>query len=222
MKATSIALCVLSILALSGGTTTFSQTAAKPNAPLPPADTEVGKLLPPNTATPLTPEQEAERAKIWNSPTMLRARAWAQEYCQVSAKVTPEEAQEYMNELQRMTPKQMKLWLLKFEHEQEMMARQQAAFEAQRRAGVQQALGIDRGIQQAYGRINRDENEAAEVQEQSLQEQQLNAQENERLNRDNLNLEDGEYAGGLGYGYGLGYGTYAPYGAPHYHYHFHY
>jgi hypothetical protein len=230
MKATSSALCVLSVLVLSGGTATFSQTAnqpaRQPGGPLPPADTEVGKLLPVSSSAPMTPEMEAERVKIWNSPTMLRARAWAQEYCHASARVTPEEAKDYMNELQRMTPTQMKLWLLKFEHEQEMMARQQAMFEQQRRAGVQQALGIDRGIQQAYGRINRDENEAAQVEERTLNEERLNAQENSRMNQQNLNLEGAGYGGGLGYGYGYGYGPlgYGPYGGygPAAHYHFHY
>jgi hypothetical protein len=226
MKASFIALCVVSFLALSTTTATFSQTGAPRANPLPPADTEVGKLLPVDSATPLTAEQETERAKIWNSPQMLRARAWAQEYCHASAKVSPQEANDYMNALHRMTPTQMKLWLLKFDHEQEMMKQQQAAFEAHRRAGVEQALSIDRGIQQSYGRINRDENEAAEVQERSLQEQQLNAQENERQNRDELNIDDGESAGGYGYGYGYGgYGYsplgYGPYG-PSYHYHFHY
>lgn len=227
MKAASTALCVLSMFVLSGATSTFGQSAnqpaTQPGGPLPPADTEVGKLLPVNSSTPMTPEMEAERVKIWNSPMMLRARAWAQEYCHASARVTPEEAKDYMNELQRMTPTQMKLWLLKFEHEQEMMARQQAMFEQSRRAGVQQALGIDRGIQQAYGRINRDENEAAQVEEGTINEERINAQENARMNQQNLNIQ-GEYGGGLGYGYGYGYGygPYAPYGPVQSHYHFHY
>jgi hypothetical protein len=219
MKATFMALCALSILALSGATAAFSQTSNQAADPLPPADTEVGKLLPANSSTPMTPAQEAERAKIWNSPTMLRARAWAQEYCHASARVSPQEAKDYMTELQRMPPTQMKLWLLKFEHEQEMMQQQQAAFERQRRAGVQQALGIDRGIQQAYGRINRDENEAAESEESSINEEQRNAQENARLNQQDLNI-NAAHSTDLGYGYSpLGYGLYGP---AQYHYHFHY
>ena len=44
----------------------------------------------------------AEREKIWNSPTMLHARAWVQEYCQRSAKITPAEAQQYMKELENL------------------------------------------------------------------------------------------------------------------------
>src|SRR4029079_4631961 len=113
----------------------FSQTGG---APLPPADSPLGQLEPLTSSTPSTPEMEAERAKIWNSPAMLRARAWAQDYCSHSAKITPQEAKDYMVELQRMTPKQMKLWLLKFDEQEEMMQQQQAAFELSRQASLQQ------------------------------------------------------------------------------------
>src|SRR5688500_4065157 len=58
-------------------------------------------------------DANAQREQIWNSPNMLRARAWLQEYCSKSARVTPEEAKQQMAELENMTPAQMKLWLLK-------------------------------------------------------------------------------------------------------------
>jgi hypothetical protein len=59
---------------------------------------------------------EAERERIWNSPDMLRARAWLQDYCSKSAKVTPEQGRKYMQELANLTPSQMELWLLKHDH----------------------------------------------------------------------------------------------------------
>jgi hypothetical protein len=227
MNAKSLAILAPILLLLSAGTASFSQTGGQPGgAPLPPPDTAPGQLLPMVSSTPSTPAIEAQRAEIWNSPTMLRARAWAQEYFKQSARITPEEARDYMAELQRMSPTQMKLWLLKFEHEQEMVHQQQAAFNQQRQAGVQQAMAMNQSIQQAYGRINQDETEAAQTEEASIQEQQQNAQQN--ADEKEQNLTDTPVGGAWGpYGYG-GYG-YGPYGygggliAPaEYHYHFHY
>jgi hypothetical protein len=220
MNAKSLAVVAL-ILLLSMGTATFSQTGTPP---LPPADTAPGQLLPMVSTTPSTPALEAERAQIWNSPAMLRARAWAQEYCQESARITPEEARDYMTELQRMSPIQMKLWLLKFNHEQEMVQQQQAAFNQQRQAGVQQAMAMNQSIQQAYGRINQDETEAAQTEEGTIQEEQQNAQQNADVKQENMS--DASLGGAWGSGYGGGYYGYPYGGAPlapaQYHYHFHY
>jgi hypothetical protein len=122
-------------------------------------------------------EMDAERAKIWNSPAMLRGRAWLHDYCARSAKVTPEQAEEYMTELQNMSPSQMKLWLLKFQEQEEMIHQQQAMFNAHRQAGVQQAAGVEKATQQAYADINQGENEKGQIAEQSLDEQSQFAQQ---------------------------------------------
>src|SRR6516164_4425244 len=82
------------------------------------------------TQPPANPQSvDAEREQIWNSPSMLRARAWLQEYCDRSAKITPAEKQQYMTELANLTPMQMKLWLLKFDEQEEARRQQQAYFE---------------------------------------------------------------------------------------------
>jgi hypothetical protein len=120
---------------------------------------------------------DAEREQIWNSPTMLRARAWVQEYCAASAKISPEEAKQYMTELQNLSPAQMKLWLLKFEHEEATIRQQQAAFNETRQAGISTALGYQRTTQQELDDVNRDENEAAAEAQQSINAQQQMANE---------------------------------------------
>src|SRR3990172_5527031 len=81
---------------------------------------------------------DAERAQIWNSPNMLRARAWLQDYCSTSAKVTPEDAQKFMSELQNMTPVQMKLWLMKFDEEEDQKAQQRALWSQAHSAALAQ------------------------------------------------------------------------------------
>jgi hypothetical protein len=129
----------------------------------------------------------AEREKIWNSPSMLRARAWVQDYCSKSAKVTPEEAKEYMTELENLSPKQMKLWLLKFQHEEDMIAAQQAAFEQARQASLNQAISVDRATRQAYNDINKEESAAAQTAEQSINTQEKQAFERGLDKQEDLN-----------------------------------
>lgn len=172
----------------------------------------------------------AEREKIWNSPTMLKARAWVQEYCQRSAKITPAEAKQYMKELENLSPVQMKLWLLKFQHEEDMNRKQQADFELARRASLKQAMSVDKATQQDYANINRDENEAASTEERSLQVQAQNdaqrslaKQEETSLDASNVDSFYNGY-GGLYGDYGLGF-SYRPLDglgvAPHIHIHVH-
>jgi len=171
-----------------------------------------------------TPTMDAERERIWNSPTMLRARAWVSEYCHASARITPAEAQQYMTELSQLTPVQMRLWLLKFDAEEEMIRQQQAAFNRSRQAGVNAALGFDRQTQQDYAAINRDESAAAQNAEQSLgAEGQLAAErglQNAQDRDDAVQSLDNEPMNIGGYP-PYGYSPYAGLGAYHVHYHVH-
>ncbi len=172
-----------------------------------------------------TSDTAAEREKIWNSPTMLHARAWVQEYCERSAKISPEEAQQYMKELENLTPTQMKLWLLKFEHEQEMIKKQQADFEMTRQASLRQAMSVDQATQQAYSNINRGINEAASTAEESIRTQAAQAAERaqDKANQtavDAANVDS--FYGGYGGIYGGYGGLYGGYGfVPHIHIHVH-
>lgn len=162
-----------------------------------------------------TASTDAEREKIWNSPTMLRARAWVQEYCAASAKITPEEAKQYMTELQNLSPAQMKLWLLKFDHEEQMIRQQQAAFNVQRQAGLQTAAAYRQTTQQELDAVNRDENEAASEAQQSINTQQEQAFQRglqATADRDAANAAFnapnpwGPYGYGYEYGFVPGYG----------------
>jgi hypothetical protein len=158
---------------------------------------------------------DAEREKIWNSPTMLRARAWVQEYCAASAKITPEEAKQYMTELQNLSPTQMKLWLLKFDHEEQMIRQQQADFNVQRQAGLQSAASYQQATQQELNAVNSDENRAAQEAQQSInaeQEQAFQRGLQNSADRDaanaglNSQMPWGPYPYGYGYGFAPGYG----------------
>jgi hypothetical protein len=77
---------------------------------------------------------QAEREEIWESPDMLRARAWLKDYCSKSAKVTPEMAKQYESELANMSPNQMRLYLMKFDEQEQMRQQQYAMFQQQNSA----------------------------------------------------------------------------------------
>ena len=161
---------VLLLAALGPGAIAFSQTP-------PPTNAKSQVETAPEAATPVpntysATAYDAERDKIWNSPRMLRARAWVQEYCQRSAKISPEEASQYLAELERLTPIQMKLWLLKFDEEQEQIDRQQAAFDQAREASVAHARSINEATEQAYSRISQGDLEAVIAQRELVAKEQ--------------------------------------------------
>lgn len=173
----------------------------------------------PATYAKPTASVDAEREKIWESPQMLRARAWVKEYCARSAKISPEEAKEYEAELANLSPKQMKLWLLKFQHEEETIQQQQQAFNQSRQADLSQAKAMHQQMQQAYSNINADETKAAQTAEGSIKRQQQFAQQDalqKTADQDAAatDLLNQPFFGGYGYGYG-GYGV----GGVHYHFH---
>jgi len=163
---------------------------------------------------------DPERAKVWNSPQMLKARAWLADYCQRSARVSPEQTEEYLHELEKLTPVQMKLWLLKFEQEDEQRQEQYQAFQKTHQAALTHALAMQHAIQQSYADINRGETEAAQSEEGQLNQQrqqaaQMQEAKMQQLNTPGLLAPDmaGPYTGLYGY---PGYGAW---GGVHYHIH---
>lgn len=213
MKRPVVAALMLAVVGVHFATLAIGQSTN-------PATTTV---KPASAANPSTgnAEMDAERAKIWNSPQMLRARAWLKEHDATSAKVTPEEAKEHEAELANLSPKQMKLWLLKFQHEEELKQEQRAMFDSQRQAEVQQAMATHQQMKQAYANINSDANQAAQNAEASIKRQQEFAQQDglqKSADRDAAvtDMLTRPFFGGYG-----GYGAYGGYGLGGVHYHFH-
>jgi hypothetical protein len=151
-------------------------------------------------------DMNAEREQIWNSPNMLRARAWLAEYCKTSAKVTPEMAKHYQDELAKMTPAQLKLWLLRFDHAEEQLQQRQALWQKAHDFSMQQALAANQATQRAYAAINQGENAAA-----GEAQQQLNIQAQDREN-----MAEAKQLETVGPYPGVGY---PGWGGIHYHYH---
>lgn len=183
------------------------------SSPAAPATTTTAASQPaatqPAATKPAVPAAEAtmdpERAAIWNSPNMLRARAWLQEYCATSAKVKPGEAQQYLNELQNMSATQMKLWLLKFDEEEDRKQQQNAFWQQAHAAALGQAKTSDAATQKSYAAVETEENAAANQEQSQLSEEEQNEQA----------MQDTKQSG-----------PYTPYGQGYYpgggiHYHFH-
>lgn len=214
MSRAAMSVILIGLLAVSFKTGAYSQPQSTQPQGTQPQSTQLGS---PGNAGSAT--ANAERDKIWNSSTMLHARAWVQEYCARSAKITPAEGKKYMTELANLSPTQMKLWLLRFQHEEEQIKQHQAAFNQARHAAVQGALGIQQQTRQDYANINRDTNEAAKAEEGVVKEQRQfgqqmfkqNQAESAQTYRDNLTNPLGSY----------GYGGYGWPGGASYHVHVH-
>jgi hypothetical protein len=162
---------------------------------------------------------EAEREQIWNSPEMLRARAWLKDYCSKSVKVTPEMAQRYESELANMSPNQMRLYLMKFDQEEQQRQQQNTMFQQHNDYLMQRAMAAHKQTQQGYAAMNQAESSAAQNAQQQFTEQREQAQQNQ----ENKQLDQTPYYGGPygGYFYGAnpGYGPWNNGGGVHYHYH---
>ncbi len=161
---------------------------------------------------------QAEREEIWDSADMLRARAWLKDYCSKSAKVTPEMAKQYEAELANMSPNQMRLWLMKFDEQEQMRQQQYAMFQQANSAGLREAASLHRQTQQEYAAANQAETAAATHEEGAITEQR----ESEQNAQQDRMFDSNPYGNPYGYG-----GVYGGYGGPYgvgggvqYHYHF--
>ncbi len=151
-----------------------AQEAAAPAVSPPPSDERY-------TEDASSEEQlEAERQAIWDSEGMVEAREWLTDHMARSAQITPSQSKRYMEELARLNPAQLKLWLITFEEQQAERIRQRESFERARQQSVDNAMRNNRATQQAADNINRTRNEAAQVAQDSIATQQRAAEERSR------------------------------------------
>ncbi len=138
---------------------------------------------------------------------MLRARAWLLDYCNTSKKCKPGDAEKYTTELENLSPIQMKLWLMKFDEEEERKQQQRDIWQQAHAAALQHAQAANRATQKSYSAIDSEETAAANQDQQQLNYEQ-NLEDTESADKQ---LEAGDaYNPGLGYFPGDGV-----------HYHFH-
>jgi hypothetical protein len=146
------------------------------------------------------PQMDAEKEAIWNSPDMLRARAWLQEYCNTSAKCKPGDAEKFSNELQNMSATQMKLWLMKFEEEEAEKQQQTAFWKHVQGMAVSHAKSVNKQTDKSLAAVTSEETQSANQEEKEVQyEQNLEDTESEDKQIENAgdayNPGEGYYPG---------------------------
>lgn len=143
------------------------------------------------------PQMDAEKEAIWNSPDMLRARAWLQEYCNTSAKCKPGDAEKFSNELQNMSATQMKLWLMKFEEEENEKQQQTAFWKHVQGMAVSHAKSVNAATDKSLAAVTSEETQSANQEEKEVQYEQ-NLEDTESEDKQIENAGDA-YNPGRGY-----------------------
>jgi hypothetical protein len=149
----------------------------------------------------------SDREEAWNSPDMLRARAAVTEHLQGNTALSEAEKAEMLQGLETMTPAQMKLFALthsnaskssthaqahmtaqqSLQHAQQMANAQQWWYENVHKAEMQRSLAADNQANQNLNNIDEGETAAANVEQQTLEEQKEFAQSNQAAKLDDLN-----------------------------------
>lgn len=170
MKRIRQVLAATALAALGGGGLAHAQPA--PAVVTPPSTDERY-----TETTPRTQEEiDKERTAIWDSAEMVAAREWLVDHMARSARITPSQSQRYMEELKRLSPEQMKLWLITFEEQQAERNRQSQTFESARQMSVDRAMQANQASQQAAENVTRTRNQAAQTAQESMRNQQQAAQ----------------------------------------------
>ena len=85
-----------------------------------------------------------------------------------------------MNELEHMSPVQMKLWLMKFDEEEDQKKQQRAFYQQAQSTILKQAKAADKATQKSYSaRSSRKRPAAANEAQSQINEQEANEQQNQ-------------------------------------------
>jgi hypothetical protein len=120
---------------------------------------------------------DAQRAKIWNSPEMLEARAYVTEYGRRSRQFNAQAAEKYLANLSQFSPEQMQAWLKRYQTRRANLRQGEEAQQAARELSVRHALDRLETVRQGYENFNQGQNEGAEIaREQLVARQQFSEQ----------------------------------------------
>ena len=150
-------------------------------------------------------QEKAARDKIWNSPEMKRARAWVDDYLRVTNKYTPEQKAAYKKHLALLTAPQMEMWLVRFEHDQNVAKRKESGFQSARNAGLARDEAAIKQNRKELSDIEKGENTAAADEEKRLKSEQTFARSMyKQKQREATQMLEEYSSGGFGWGFGMG------------------
>ena len=162
--------------------------------------------LAPTTEQAAIAKDRASRSKIWNSPEMKKARAWVDDYLRVTNKYTPQQKAAYKKHLASLTAPQMEMWLMRFEHDQDVAKRRESGFQAARNAGLARDEAAIKQNQKELSDIEKGENTAAADEEKRLKsEQTFSRSMYKQKQREATRMLEEYSSGGFGWGFGMGF-----------------
>ena len=191
------------------GADTASEKTSAAKAPQPQVSTKpaqaAGKHPSPSGGMAAADTAREERDKIWNSPEMKKARAWVDDYLRVTNKYTPEQKAAYKKHLASLTAPQMEMWLMRFEHDQDVAKRRESGFQAARNAGLARDEAAIKQNQKELSDIEKGENTAAADEEKRLKSEQTFARSMyKQKQREATQMLEEYSSGGFGWGFGMG------------------
>ncbi len=150
-------------------------------------------------------KDRAAKDKIWNSPDMLKARAWVDDYFRVIKKYTPEQKAEYKKHLASLTAPQMEMWLMRFNHDRLDAKKSEAGAQKARDARLARGQAEIKQNQKSLRDIEKGENTAAANEEKRLKSEQTFARSMYRQKqRESARMLEEYSSGGFGWGFGMG------------------
>ena len=155
---------VIATLSLNGRAK--SEESAEPLIAPPTADEDLSDEPPPRRRPVARAEQE--RRAVWNSPEMLAARVWLEDYFRASRRYDARAADEYLARLERLEADEMRLWIARLERARRRILERQLALDAGRRFQRVQAEVYQQQRRQNLERIAAQEAARARFAQQQL------------------------------------------------------
>ena len=137
---------------------------------------------------------------------MMKARAWVDDYFSVTKQYSPQQKAEYKKHLASLTAPQMKMWLMRFEHDRLDAKKREQSSDTARQARIARDKSNIKQYQKSLSDIGKGENIAAADEEKRLKSEQTFARSMYRQKQREATRMLEEYSsGGFGWGFGRGF-----------------
>lgn len=127
-------------------------------------------------AAAVEPDAERERRAVWNSPEMLEARAWLEDYFRASRRHDAAAPADYLTRLSRLDADAMRLWLARLERSRRRAAERQLALETERQFQLARAAAVQRQRSENLRRISEQESARARFAQRRLDAERAQTQ----------------------------------------------
>jgi hypothetical protein len=102
-----------------------------------------------------------EQTEIWNSPAMREACSFIEEFSRRSAQTSPAEGEQFLKQLSKLPPTEMRAWLKRYLERRTKIALEREVEQFARQLMVERALNRQEAMRQAYSHVSQLRAEAA-------------------------------------------------------------